>query len=353
MKSNKVHIPGFTEIRGIAAMVVLISHIDQFSGILGIPSIKISERNIADHAVTVFFVLSGFLITHLLIEEKNKIKDINIKKFYIRRILRIWPAYYTTIVISLILLSTPLFKFPEFGITIGISGFVAMVPNLIYVLGYTFLGTSPLWSIGVEEQFYLVWPWLVKKSRRLMSIVLTIIFLYVLTKLLVYYFLPKSGLFVLIKLTRFDCMAIGAIFAINLENEKFKKIVFHKATQTCALIILLLPFLFKIIFFANIEIEVISLASAVWIINTGFNEKSFIKVESTVIQYLGKISYGIYVYHLIIIYLVSKISLIDHVVVSYVVIITAVIIFARLSYWLIESPILKLKDRYSLLVTRF
>lgn len=96
MNNKVVYLPGLNTIRFIAAFTVIINHIELFkrnfnqSNFLNIAAIFSMGRL----GVVLFFVLSGFLITYLLLLEKDKFKTIDIKRFYIRRALRIWPLYY-------------------------------------------------------------------------------------------------------------------------------------------------------------------------------------------------------------------------------------------------------------------
>lgn len=104
-----IYLPGLNGIRAIAAIAVLISHISLAIDKLGISFALFGfEENgkpkgylLASHGVTMFFVLSGFLITYLLLLEKES-HEINIKKFYFRRILRIWPLYYLYLILCLL-----------------------------------------------------------------------------------------------------------------------------------------------------------------------------------------------------------------------------------------------------------
>jgi len=100
MKEYTLYLPGLNGLRAFAALSVVFAHISQ-KGIAEFGLLKILAYPIADFGVTLFFVISGFLITYLLLMELNKNKDIDIKKFYIRRILRIWPIYYLFIVICI------------------------------------------------------------------------------------------------------------------------------------------------------------------------------------------------------------------------------------------------------------
>ncbi|HEY4062602.1 MAG TPA: acyltransferase [Puia sp.] len=182
---NKIYIPGLNGVRAIAALIVLFSHIDEYSYRFGLPAIGLFEKGMAGYGVTIFFTLSGFLITYLLLIEKKG--GISIKRFYVRRILRIWPLYYLVIIIGiLLLLFLPQVK-AQGNPIYGLAMFVCFLPNLAYTLGMTLTTITPLWSVGVEEQFYLIWPWLVKKSDNILKASLGVIIVYFIVKLIARY----------------------------------------------------------------------------------------------------------------------------------------------------------------------
>jgi peptidoglycan/LPS O-acetylase OafA/YrhL len=120
-----------------------------------------------DLILQMFFVMSGFLITHLLIREQFRTGKIDIKAFYVRRILRIWPLYYFTLVmVALLFHETPQFQRPD-----SVLRYLTFLVNFD-ALKYSSLGdltVGVLWSLSVEEQFYLVWPvllWLFPLTRQ-------------------------------------------------------------------------------------------------------------------------------------------------------------------------------------------
>jgi peptidoglycan/LPS O-acetylase OafA/YrhL len=151
---DNVYFPGLNGLRAIAAIAVVLSHIDQCSYLFGLKSIGFCNSGIASDGVTLFFVLSGFLITFLLLKEKKVSSNINIRNFYIRRVLRIWPIYYTVIIVTCFLLGyVPTIGYKRQTLIPSISLFALMMANISYVL-YCFTSLAPLWSVGVEEQFY-------------------------------------------------------------------------------------------------------------------------------------------------------------------------------------------------------
>lgn len=140
-------------------------------------------RNIlsnGSYGVNFFFILSGFLISYLLLAEKKETGNVSIKTFYLKRVLRIWPLYYVVFFISLFILPMlvswlgadyiegNLNTFPNLNTTAGENGplwFLLFIGNFYraYDLGLTPFAIGVLWSVCVEEQFYLFWPWIVKK----------------------------------------------------------------------------------------------------------------------------------------------------------------------------------------------
>lgn len=109
--------------------------------------------------VNFFFVLSGFLITYLLIKEKKMTGRIHVVNFYIRRILRIWPLFYAVVIFGLVV-------YPQLKLLLGGEQFKIVHPwsYLVFLNNFDFLHhgapamISILWSVAIEEQFYLCWP---------------------------------------------------------------------------------------------------------------------------------------------------------------------------------------------------
>lgn len=97
-----VYFPGINGIRAIAAFSVIIAHIEVYKRLIGSPTLlsNVLIHQLAHKGLSLFFVLSGFLISYLLLEELNHSSDINLKKFYVRRILRILPLYYLIVSIG-------------------------------------------------------------------------------------------------------------------------------------------------------------------------------------------------------------------------------------------------------------
>src|SRR5829696_2370093 len=176
MSSRIVYLPGLNALRAIAALAVVITHITFELGTFNLdPSIFGTFKNglprgldLAGFGVSIFFAISGFLITFLLQNEKE-VQPINIKNFYLRRILRIWPLYYLYLVIAVLTITI-------LGYDLEIRSlllYVFFAANIPYILNIPLKFLSHYWSIGVEEQFYLFWPWVNKKINRIIPFIVS------------------------------------------------------------------------------------------------------------------------------------------------------------------------------------
>jgi len=175
MNEKAIHLPGLNGLRSVAALSVLVCHI--FYTDIG--ERYLLQWPIAHYAVTMFYVISGFLITFLLLKEREKNQTIIVKKFYFRRILRIWPIYYMYMLIAAIVMF--LYGKSDVFFTPTMFVFLFMAGNLHYFFVDPDLHlVGHLWSIGVEEQFYLFWPWMFMflKSTKKLVIGVTVFIIY-------------------------------------------------------------------------------------------------------------------------------------------------------------------------------
>ncbi len=134
------------------------------------------------YGVNFFFILSGFLISYLLMAEKKDTGRVSVRTFYLKRVLRIWPLYFVVFVSAIFILpfivralgadyiAGSIKTFPNLGMTTGEDGpwwFLFFVGNFYraHEWGPTPFALGVLWSVCIEEQFYLFWPWVVKKFK--------------------------------------------------------------------------------------------------------------------------------------------------------------------------------------------
>ncbi len=123
--------------------------------------------------VDLFFALSAFLITSLLLRERQQTGGISLQSFYIRRILRIWPLYFAVLAVAVVLAHTVSGQSLPWYYLVGYLLFVGNWINAVF--GHPFSVCGPLWTVSIEEQFYLVWPVLMKGLGRQGMIVAAVV----------------------------------------------------------------------------------------------------------------------------------------------------------------------------------
>lgn len=353
-----IHLKGLNGIRAIAALSVLFAHLTGELYQFGLSDTFIGTDELgnrlpifmASYGVTMFFALSGFLITYLLLIEKEKSGIINVKKFYIRRVLRIWPLYYFygILVASVYILYQINYdnKMLPFYIFL-MANIPLIIQNSLPMIGH-------LWSIGVEEQFYLFWPWFskVKLKTLLLNSSLFILIFYVI-KVVAWYFKIEL-LLSFLTVTRFNIMLIGCVGAILFfkKHSLINKLTDYKIQLLAWLIIILACFNMFHISSSLIDHEVIGFVTVVIIIAQVNRKNYIINLNNRVLDFIGKISYGIYVYHPLLIFLAAKNlesfkeSKAINYIVLYIFIFISAILISYLSYRFIEKPFIKLKSNF-------
>lgn len=327
MSGNRVYFPNLNGVRFLAALVVIIHHVEMGKFWFGQPNIydkSFVGGVFGQLGIILFFVLSGFLITYLLLEEHRKTGTISIKDFYIRRVLRIWPVYYLIVFLSLFVFAKISFlDIPSFsehindGFWAKAALYLSFLPNLGYVLYEHIPYATQTWSVGVEEQFYLIWPvlmlWAINKKKVLPALLGTIA-VYLAFKLWsVIAYAPDMTNVTAQKFWLFvdhfsiDCMAIGGIGAYLLFNkkERWLKVLFNKYLQVF-LYLLMAVLTVKGLVLPWFNKELYGIIFAVLILNLAGNSKSVINLEIKPLNYLGKISYGLYMYHNLVLIVILK-----------------------------------------------
>lgn len=351
--ARPLYFKGLNGIRAIAAWIVIIFHIDQFSRLFAVDKVGFHETGMAGYAVDMFFVLSGFLITYLLLIEKEKTGSIQLKLFYLRRICRIWPLYYLAVLISGILIYFDIVPEAE-NPFLSFSLYIFFAANLAYALNAVISSIVPLWSVGVEEQFYLFWPYFIRKISNYIAAFSWFFIAFIALKLAIYLlFSPESAAYLFIMHTSLDIMCMGAMGAyLVYSDHPLLKLLYRKEAQLAAWAMLLCSLLYKPLHvFSFFDHELNSFFYLILILNVSSNRNSLVSLENRVFNFLGRISYGLYVYHLLVIYIVSSFFAQQGIEVSalsmYASVVITTILVSSLSYYYFELPILKIKRRYS------
>ena len=366
-KETSLFFPNLNGVRFIAAFWVIVHHIEQFKEKFGYDNQLFYTRFIrliGPLSVFLFFVLSGFLITSLLLVEKERTNTIDIKSFYMRRVLRIWPLYYLTVFLGLFILpqisylnisgETELIKV---DFTEKLILYLLILPNIVTGVFKHIPYLSQNWSIGVEEQFYYFWPWVIRQTKTARLLIVMIIFfaLFYITRSLTVLYMPEFGwwkyLNEFIKSLRITCMilgAIGAYFTYFKLDSKPVQFIFHKGFQIFIYLTLVLMLSFGV-YLPGINQEVYALIFTLILMNLAKNPSSILSLENPVFNYLGKISYGMYMYHTIAVVIGVKISHSygNSNFVSYPISYFLTILISALSYEYFEKPFLKIKDKFT------
>ena len=373
--SSAVYIPQFDIIRFFAAFMIVIYHSYlAWKGWYGLPGIIStgdykSFSRVGIHVdqfirnlpfgVDIFFFISGYLLTYLLVVEKEKYGKVNIPKFYIRRGLRIWPLYFFLVALSPLLVYWLGEKQPVYWPTIALINNFFTIHTQEWV--YPF---SHFWSICIEEHFYIVWPLVVafvpfRKLPLAISLFIGLSWGY---KIYTYIFLDSNWfLLYLHTLSRMDMILFGCLLAVIYIRKPFE---FKLHWSVIGMMIIILILLFANDDLSNFELMINGVTRRfVYILFFGilmmdllFNPRHQKIGQFKPLLYLGKVSYGIYMYGNILVLVVIKkfMPLFSHANIYYyfLVIFILSLLIPVISYELLEKPFLRLKQRFALVKTR-
>lgn len=357
--------PELDALRFLAFLLVFLTHVGpafarfdpsmfaiSFAGAFGVP---------------LFFTLSSFLITELLIRERERTATVDVRAFLIRRMLRIWPLY---------------FVFLLFGITYAlIQGH--HVPGLLvasYLMlsanwycafhGFPTLFISPLWSISIEEQFYLIWPSCARLAGRTGLLVLAVLCWFLFLPTLAFLgpvdFLrtwPDS-------LVQFQFFALGAFIAMVLHRRVIRLPSFVRLGMVVSGLLCFYAAARYIDAHGNgfgsfapgyllIQLGCLSLLLGVYEMR---QPTSFMRRPYGVIVWLGRISYGLYVFHILALHIVGRAfarvrggqlgSSLMGLLCEDVIVLATTVVFAAMSYYFLEKRFLRYKERFTVIRSR-
>jgi peptidoglycan/LPS O-acetylase OafA/YrhL len=309
--------------------------------------------------VDLFFALSAFLITSILLRERQETGAISLRRFYLRRILRIWPLYFLLIAVAVVLSHTMANQHLRWYY---VAGYLLFVGNWVHaVFGRPESVCSPLWTVSIEEQFYLIWPVLMKILRRRGMIVAAIAtFLLATVSRLGFMLAGWSGGFIYYGSTsRCDSLALGILLALFADR-------LPRPSRGARWLLLAAGLTGWIVSSARLNEQpgpvdmrmvwgrfIVSLSAGA-ILYACLDSHSLLVRGRWVVR-LGKISYGLYMLHLTGILIALSLlhpgwgwQLLAAKGLGFVI----TVVLALASYRWIESPFLRLKDRFATVLSR-
>lgn len=351
-KIDRVHFHTFDSLRFLSFLLVFLHHS---------PVPKENFLHLFSKAggigVSFFFVLSGFLITYILILEKlNNNNRVPLKKFFKRRILRIWPLYYVMVLFAF---CTPfLIRFlhlpsSETGYEPNWFFTLTFLENYMMMYKNDFPNVSPLiviWSLCIEEHFYIIWGLIFYfiSLKNIPILIIVSIFTSIVFRIIYgIYDIAASDIF-----TNIDMFAFGAIpaylFVFHQEFIKtFEKIPYalKYLFAVFVLFVIVLDSNFSVLSDFKLDSLVFGILFSLLIVSTLGSRNVFKISDKSVLSWLGKFTYGLYLFHTICINLFNKVGnsydLKWHTVMALSFIST--VFLSYLSYHLFEKQFLKLK----------
>jgi peptidoglycan/LPS O-acetylase OafA/YrhL len=316
--------------------------------------------------VDLFFVLSAFLISELLLREREATGHLDVRRFYVRRMLRIWPLYFFFLAIAFALTrAVPTEQLSWYHL----AAFLLFSGNWAYILKPVTTVAAPLWSVSVEEQFYLCWPWLVRRSSvaRMAAMAGAI----VAGGIALRYGLGREHLFGdwigKNSLTRIDGIAGGILLCLALRSGLLQLSSFQRRV----LFLGSLAILFWVagdfgLFHAQTSLDHLMLGWPLVALGCTGIVAAIIDGEGVVVRllrsplltYLGRLSYGLYVFHELGLLIADHVFAGGHLTAARLVEhwlfgLGLTFAFAALSYRFIEQPFLRLKERrYTVVASR-
>ncbi len=322
------------------------------------------------YSVDLFFLISAFLITQLLLRELEATGKLDVKRFYIRRILRIWPLYFGFLFGAAILgeFVAQFHITPRYLILL-----VLMSGNIADAMwGWTpaFI-VSQLWSISLEEQFYLLWPLVVRGGRRRTLVTAAIIMIAVsIVARTICWLVSAPASFVWTNtLTRLDPLAAGILLGAWAMHRRFSP----RATIRATLLVAGLATMLIVSAWCDpywspnsgltlfVGYPVVTLGCVAIFFSFLGLKLNLARPTIRAMAYLGKISYGLYIWHMLGLELAKKMvtlplpwlgEWVNSSIFITMLALALTISFAATSYRFLETPFLRLKSRFALIPSR-
>lgn len=330
------NIPSLDGLGAFAVFAVILGH-TQAPLLRYVPFLRSGAQGVA-----VFFVLSGFLITHLLLKEANRTGNINLKRFYFRRTFRIFPPFYVFLAVVAILGGLHLVAVS----VAALAGAATYTWNYLPLPETWVLGHS--WSLSLEEQFYLLWPASMAffSKRTNFRIALGVILLSPFSRVITYFAWPGMRTHIDMMLhTHLDTIMMGCLLSLVLDMKIWESLV--KRAMSSWVVFGAFIFLFAVdepaathwrgMYKMTVGISLENIAIAAIVLYSTFRHTSLLGklLNLRWIQHLGIISYSLYLWQQLFTGSFTRLFPLN---------ILAIVICAELSFWLVERPSFAVRD---------
>lgn len=307
------------------------------------------------YGVDLFFALSACLITTLLLRERSATGALDLRSFYLRRILRIWPLYLSFVAFA----TVAAMILPGQGLPLRyVAGYTLLSGNWIYVFyGLPASFAIPLWTVSIEEQFYLAWPLALGRSsvRTMAALAVGLLFLANAARVALAAFAAPAQVMEYSTLTRLDPIALGILIALyqhRIPLDRWRRIALL-STGVAAWIV---TYAFTVgthapgvsTWQSALGHLLTALASAAILLAVMGSQQVILRHRW--LLYLGKISYGLYVIHEFAHYCAMRLfpaAAPMRVLLQSALSLALTILLAAASYRWLESPFLRLKERFA------
>ncbi len=349
---SRTHYPGLDGLRGIAILLVILFHNFWFIPFL----------NYGQFGVDLFFVISGFLITEILLKSKSSANYFT--NFYGRRLVRIFPIYYLCLALIFFVLPDQLLLDGSLKTSRTDQWwFWAYLQNWLFATQGIPVGTVPIghfWTLAVEEQFYLLWPpiiFFIRDLKKLLVVCIAILITINAIRFFTWLYFRENIDQLSYIITRCDGILAGSILAVLKQTGQFQKSILLKITSVILILLNGIYLLLGPVFdlrpnYLNIAGYTSISILFTWVLYlTISNPRSILQITLLIspLKFFGKYSYGIYVFHMPVMFLLHPTTekwlwpLFGSRIPEALLLICLEVIIAVIVYHLYEKHFLKLK----------
>lgn len=353
MKVDSKYISYLDGFRGYAILLVILSHL------------HLAQMDVAYVGVTLFFYVSGLLITKLMVVEYNKLNTIHLRDFYLRRVFRLYPALLFMLAVSIIVLLTHKYNIIWSDVFAGLFYFTNYY--IVYFhqpemdpKGYL-LVSNILWSLSVEEHFYVFFPllftWLYSNNSRRLLYVLSILLL-VFLGIRIFSAMTAGDGTTAFKITyytthcRADSILFGCVSALLLyryETGWYIRLLRSYIVTGLSVALLVFSLVYNNQFFENtFKYSLQGIAFAILIPSFSLlYTKGIIRqvVDNKLMVFIGKLSYSLYLFHWVALK-IGNLYYSYNDVRWYLIVVPLTIILSLISYYIVEKPFVALRRKY-------